>query len=138
MLDLVGVAAKRNQAALDGRELTIDLPDDLPLLAIDAGLIVQLLSNLLDNASKYTPVGTRITISARHSAAALQLSIEDNRPGLSGVAAEDLFEQFARGRLGGSRAGGVGLGLAICRVIARLHEGDIIARTAASGDRALS
>jgi signal transduction histidine kinase len=66
-------------------------------------------------------------------AAALQLSVEDNGPGLSGVAAEDLFEQFARGRLGGSRAGGVGLGLAICRVIARLHEGDIVARTAASG-----
>ena len=130
--DLVGVAVKRNEDGLSGRDLKIDLPPDLPLVSVDASLIVQLLSNLLDNASKYTPEGTRITVTAKRFAATLQLSVEDDGPGLRGVVAEQLFEEFARGRLQG-RAGGVGLGLAICRVIARLHGGEIRARTATSG-----
>ena len=130
--DLVGAALKRNEGALSGRDLELDLPSDLPLIAVDASLIVQLLSNLLDNAGKYTPAGTRITVAARLYPTSLQLSVEDNGSGLRGVAAEQLFEEFARGRLHG-RAGGVGLGLAICRVIARLHGGEIRARTAPSG-----
>lgn len=130
--DLVGAALKRNERALSGRDLELDVPSDLPLIAVDASLIVQLLSNLLDNAGKYTPAGTRITVAARLYPTSLQLSVEDNGSGLRGVAAEQLFEEFARGRLHG-RAGGVGLGLAICRVIARLHGGEIRARTAPSG-----
>jgi len=130
--DLVGAALKRNEGALKGRDLELDVPSELPLVAVDASLIVQLLSNLLDNAGKYTPAGTRITVAARLYPTSLQLSVEDNGPGLRGVAAEQLFEEFARGRLHG-RAGSVGLGLAICRVIARLHGGEIRARTAPSG-----
>jgi two-component system sensor histidine kinase KdpD len=130
--DLVGVALRRSAGSLDGRELAIDLPADLPLIAVDANLIVQLLSNLLDNAGKYTPAGTRITLAARRGATALQLSVEDDGPGLRGVAVEHLFEEFAAGQLHG-RAGGVGLGLAICRAIVRLHGGDIRAGTASGG-----
>ncbi len=130
--DLVGVAVKRNERALSGRKLELDLPADLPLIAVDANLIVQLLSNLLDNAGKYTPAGTSVTVAARHYPRTLQLSVEDHGPGLRGIAAEQLFEAFAGGRLHG-RAGGVGLGLAICRVIARLHGGEIRARTTTSG-----
>lgn len=130
--DLVGTAIRRNEGALSERELELDLPADLPLIAVDANLIVQLLSNLLDNAGKYTPAGTCITLAARQFPTTLQLSVEDDGPGLRGVAAERLFEEFASGRLHG-RAGGVGLGLAICRAIARLHGGEIRARTAATG-----
>jgi len=130
--DLVGVAIKRNEDGLSEHNLITDLPDDLPLIAVDASLMVQLLSNLIENASKYTPAGARITVAAQRNATTLQLSVEDNGPGLGRIAAEQLFEEFARGRLEG-RAGGVGLGLAICRVIAQLHGGEIRALTPQSG-----
>jgi two-component system sensor histidine kinase KdpD len=122
--DLIGIAIQRQESRLMGWQLTTDVPGELPLLSVDANLVVQLISNLLENAIKYTPAGTRICISACHVDAGVRLVVEDSGPGLGMDAPDQLFEKFTRGRREGT-TGGVGLGLAICRAVARLHGGDI-------------
>jgi two-component system sensor histidine kinase KdpD len=94
--------------------------------------MVQMLSNLLENAIKYTPPGTRIHISAQRFDGVIRLVVVDTGPGLGIDAPEQLFEKFTRGRLE-SDIGGVGLGLAICRAVSRLHGGEIRATTSPMG-----
>jgi two-component system sensor histidine kinase KdpD len=130
--ELIGLAIGRHESRLTGWEVTTDLPVDLPLLPLDANLMVQLLSNLLENAVKYTPPGTQIRISARCDHTVVRLMVEDTGPGLGIGAPEQLFEKFTRGRIEGN-SGGVGLGLAICRAVARLHGGDIAAGASPAG-----
>ncbi|MGO9593058.1 MAG: ATP-binding protein [Steroidobacteraceae bacterium] len=122
--DIVGLAIQRNESRLTGWQVNTDIPDDLPMVSLDATLFVQLLSNLLENATKYTPPGTRITISAARDDARMRIVVEDNGPGWGTKDPERLFEKFSRGQAE-STAVGVGLGLTICRAIARLHDGEI-------------
>jgi len=130
--DLVDRALRSHEGQLAGRQVVVDLPGALPSLPVDDHLIVQLLGNLLQNAVKYTPPGALIRICAGQSKAGVTLSVEDNGPGFGAVPPEILFEKFARGR-SGEAVGGVGLGLTICRAIARLHGGEIQARRSAAG-----
>lgn len=94
------------------------------MISVEATLIVQILSNLLENVAKYTPPGTTITLSAVARAETILLIFADNGPGLPPGDPERLFEKFQRGH-SESNIIGVGLGLAICRAAARLHGGDI-------------
>ncbi len=130
--DLVGTAIQRNEPRLAEWEVVTEIPDELPMVSVDSRLFVQLLSNLLENASKYTPAGTRITIAALREGTRLRLSVEDNGPGWGDRDPERLFEKFSRGDAESS-AVGVGLGLSICRVIARLHGGEIRASNSPQG-----
>jgi two-component system sensor histidine kinase KdpD len=130
--DIVGLAIQRNESRLAGWDVNTDVPDDLPMVSLDATLFVQLLSNLLENATKYTPPGTRINISAAMSSAGVSIVLEDNGPGWGTKDPERLFEKFSRGQVE-STAGGVGLGLTICRAIARLHGGEIRATSSKEG-----
>jgi len=122
--ELVGSALHRLEARLRHHRVRIELPEALPLLQVDGRLIEQVLENLLDNASKYTPAGSEIGIGARVLRTQIEVSVEDNGPGLPGSDPEILFEKFQRGAAE-SADGGIGLGLAICRTIVRLHNGRI-------------
>jgi two-component system sensor histidine kinase KdpD len=122
--DLVALALRTNEARLSQWRITLDLPADLPVILVEATLIVQILSNLLENAAKYTPPGTTITISAAACNESLLLVVADDGPGLPPGDPERLFEKFQRGH-SESNIVGVGLGLAICRAAARLHGGDV-------------
>jgi two-component system, OmpR family, sensor histidine kinase KdpD len=124
--DLVGHSLKAHEARLSQWHVRLELPPDLPLILVDATLVVQIFNNLLENASKYTPPGTTITISAEAREGGLSLAISDNGPGLPSGQHEPLFEKFQRGHPE-SNVVGVGLGLAICRAAARLHGGDVCA-----------
>jgi two-component system, OmpR family, sensor histidine kinase KdpD len=130
--DLVALALRTNQARLAQWRTVLDLPLDLPMILVEATLVVQILSNLLENAAKYTPPGTTITISAAAREKTLLLVVADDGPGLPPGDSEHLFEKFHRGR-SESNIVGVGLGLAICRAAARLHGGDIHAMDNAGG-----
>jgi two-component system sensor histidine kinase KdpD len=121
--DLVSHSLRANQARLTGWRVLVDLPADFPLIFVEATLIVQILSNLLENATKYTPPGTTICITAAVRDEKFLLVVADDGPGLPGDP-ESLFEKFQRGNPEGNVVG-VGLGLAICRAAARLHGGDI-------------
>jgi two-component system, OmpR family, sensor histidine kinase KdpD len=125
--DLVGAALHRLEERLKDRPVELNIPPDLPPVYVDAGLIVQLFSNLLDNFAKYTPPGTHATIGAAAEGASVRVVIEDRGPGFPPGDPELLFEKFQRGNEEGAVAG-AGLGLAICRAIVRAHGGEIEAR----------
>ncbi len=129
--DLVSHSLRLNEARLSGHRIAIELPENLPLILAEATLIVQILSNLLENAAKYTPPGTTIMISAAAERGTASLVIADDGPGLPGEP-ERLFDKFQRGTKE-STVAGVGLGLSICRTAARLHGGDIRAYNQPAG-----
>jgi two-component system sensor histidine kinase KdpD len=129
--EVVGAALNRMKAQLAGREVTADLPPELPLVEIDAVLMDQLLVNLLENAIKYTPAGSPIVISARGAGGKVVLRVMDRGPGLPEGELEKIFEKFYR--TGIIRATGAGLGLSICRAIAQVHDGTITAGNRAGG-----
>ena len=132
LADLLALAIQRNESRLIGWSVRMQLPEDLPMLWVDATLWVQLLGNLLENATKYTPAGTCISVSAAVRGALIELVVEDNGPGWATEQPERLFEKFARGQPE-SASGGVGLGLAICRAVVRLHGGEIRAALSPEG-----
>ena len=122
--EVVGSALQTVDAALVGHHVTTDLPAQLPLVQFDAALIERVLCNLLENAAKYTPPGSTVTIGARVDGGDLVVSVSDDGPGLPPGREEALFEKFARGERE-SATPGVGLGLAICRAIVEAHHGRI-------------
>ena len=122
--EIAGSVLRRLEERLGTHPVQIDLPLELPLVRVDAALIEQVLVNLLENAAKHTPAGTRVTLRVDRRADALLISVEDEGPGLPAGDPEQLFAKFHRGAPESS-VGGVGLGLAICRAIVRLHGGKI-------------
>jgi two-component system sensor histidine kinase KdpD len=84
------------------------------------------LTNLLENACRHTPPGTRIFVTAATTSGGVRVSVEDDGPGLPPGDPERLFAKFQRGRDEGN-TGGAGLGLAICRAIIVAHGGTIAA-----------
>jgi two-component system sensor histidine kinase KdpD len=133
--ELVSVALRPFTVRLSDWNLVLDLPMDLPMVLVDPTLMTQLLGNLFENAAKYTPPGTTITVSAAVHAGMMVLAVSDDGPGLPPCDPELLFEKFQRG-FAESSIVGVGLGLAICRAAARLHGGDIRAlRESGGGSR---
>jgi two-component system sensor histidine kinase KdpD len=130
--ELVATAVRNNEHRIGGRHLITHVPPDFPPLWADAQLMVQLLSNLLENEIKYTPPGTRIEMRARLVERNALLSVEDDGPGFGVRDPQILFEKFERGQPEGP-VSGVGLGLAICRAIVRLHGGEIRAANRPAG-----
>jgi two-component system sensor histidine kinase KdpD len=122
--DAVGAALQARASALGGHSVRIDLPGDLPLLELDAVLMERVLSNLLENAAKYTPQGSIIEISARVVGADVEVQVCDNGPGLPAGKEQAIFDKFTRGQEE-SNVTGVGLGLAIARAIIEAHGGGI-------------
>jgi two-component system sensor histidine kinase KdpD len=130
--ELVGAALQRMKGQLAQHDVRVQLHDQLPLIHVDGVLFEKLLINLLENASKYTPPGTTVTIGAERCGNEIAIEVSDSGPGIPMDAAEKLFEKFYRGAQEGAVAG-VGLGLTICRAIAQAHSGSIQARNRPEG-----
>ncbi len=130
--EVIGSALAACSGQLAGRPLTVDLPDALPLLQFDAVLMERVFVNLLENAAKYTPTGTAVAIAAKVADDMVEITIDDDGPGLPPGRHEAIFEKFERGRRETAIAG-VGLGLAICRAIVRVHDGTIHGETRKEG-----
>jgi two-component system sensor histidine kinase KdpD len=121
--EVVGPALDRMEDRLRGRQIGIHLPPDLPLVSFDPVLIEQVLINLLENATKYTPAGSPMDISAHANEKEVEVEVADRGPGVMPEEAERIFEKFYRAREG--EGGGAGLGLTICRGIVSAHGGRI-------------
>lgn len=121
--EVVGAALNRMDDRLRGREVRTDIPGDLPLVPLDPVLVEQVLINLLENATKYTPPRSPIDIVARAQGGEVLVQVNDRGAGVASADAERVFEKFYRARE--REGGGVGLGLTICRGIVSAHGGRI-------------
>lgn len=130
--EVVGSAIRISAAQLKEHEVKTKLAHDLPLINFDAVLIERVLCNLLENAAKYTPAGSHITLSVEVSGSQMNVMVYDNGPGLPVGREESIFEKFTRGERESSKPG-VGLGLAICRAIIEAHKGTIHAGLSPDG-----
>ncbi len=122
--DLVGTALAGVEARLARHIVDLRLPPDLPAVLVDARLIVQVFTNLLDNVGKYTPPGTHVSVSAAPDGRWVRVRVDDDGPGLPPGEPARLFDKFQRGHEEGAIVG-VGLGLAICQAIVKAHGGEI-------------
>ncbi len=121
--EVVGAALNRLENKLISRSIETALPDDLPLVPMDSALVEQVIINLLENATKYTPANATIEISACAKDDVVETVVADHGPGIPREDAERVFDKFYRRRE--SEGGGVGLGLTICRGIITAHGGKI-------------
>jgi two-component system sensor histidine kinase KdpD len=131
--EIVGIALGRLSHQLGARTVDVRIPEDMPLVPIDAVLIEQVFINLLDNALKYTPDGSPIDIGARVDDGKVQIEVADRGPGLAPGLEQKVFEKFYRGESPGR---GSGLGLAICRGFVEVHGGGIWAENREGGGAA--
>ena len=127
LADLLAAARRQLAATLVGHALDLDLPPDLPALDVDPVLIEQVLINLLDNAAKYAPEGSRIRVSARVEGGRARIAVSDEGPGIPARARTRVFDMFYRVDEGDGQRAGTGLGLAICKGIVDAHGGEISA-----------
>lgn len=123
--EIIGSALHRTRRELAEHEVTVDLPTDLPLLWLDGLLMEQVFVNLLENAARYTPSGTKVRLSAEIDGRFVRISVADNGPGFPKGAEHRIFEKFFRATPSSDGGRGSGLGLAICRAIATNHGGSI-------------
>jgi two-component system sensor histidine kinase KdpD len=135
--DLIGAALERLERRLGQRPVMIDVPTDMPLVAMDFVLMEQVLLNLLDNALKYSPPEAPIEVRAR--AVGMEAHVEIADRGF-GIPAEDLnrvFDKFYRVQQP-VNVSGTGLGLAICKGIVEAHGGRIELENRAGGGTLVS
>ena len=106
--------------------ISVSLSDDLLMADLDARLIVQVVINIVNNAIKYTPEGSCITLSAQRRGKEVLVQIADDGPGISDSSKEKIFDMFytADNQRGDSRRG-LGLGLSLCKSIVLAHGGTI-------------
>jgi len=126
--EVIDTAIQRFDNITNGRELRIVPYPELPPLFIDGVLILQVLTNLIDNAIKFSFPDSVIEIDARVVGRAVEITVTNDGDEIPPGQHEDLFRPFHRGpRSGpqGGRTSGSGLGLAICKGIVAAHEGSI-------------
>jgi two-component system, OmpR family, sensor histidine kinase KdpD len=110
--------------------IAVDVPDTLPPVLLDYVEIDQVLTNLLENALKYTPPGTPIRVTARVAGEALEVAVADEGPGIPATALPHLFDKFYRVSSGSGQPKGTGLGLAVAKGLVEAHGGRIAAESA--------
>lgn len=119
--DLFNSATKKLDRELAGHDVKVEVPDDMPLVMIDFGLIEQVIVNLLHNVALYTPAGSTAVLRGYVEESACVIVVSDNGPGFPREALQRAFEKFYR--IPGTKPGGTGLGLSIARGFVEAHKG---------------
>lgn len=130
--DLIGCSLGAMERQVQNRPVTVTLAPDLPMVKMDMALMNQVLINLLDNATKYSPPRQPLDITARCPADTLSISIADRGPGIPEQDLDKIFEKFYRIPVP-EGASGTGLGLSICHGIVEAHGGTIRADNRTGG-----
>src|SRR6185312_5340934 len=123
--EIVGSALRRAGKILGHHKVSLELSPDLPMLELDAVLFEQALFNLLDNAAKYAPAGTTISIRGWRDRDFVMLQILDEGEGIPNSELESVFDKFYRAQKGDHVRPGTGLGLAISRGFVEAMHGTI-------------
>jgi signal transduction histidine kinase len=104
--------------------ISYKLPDHLPNVLVDQDMIRRVVTNLLENASKYSPQGSKIEVGARQEGDQIQVWVKDNGSGIPASEHERIFDRFTRLKTENTPKG-LGLGLAYCRLAIQAHGGNI-------------
>jgi two-component system sensor histidine kinase KdpD len=131
--DVVG----RLRPLLANHPVVLELPEELPPVLLDYSKVDQVLSNLVENAAKYSPPGAQIAIGASVAAGTLRVTVSDDGAGIAPDALPHLFEPFFRGSRT-RRPSGSGLGLAVARGLVEAHRGRIWAENRPGGGATFS
>jgi two-component system sensor histidine kinase KdpD len=129
MEEIVGAVLSRIRHRDVHRRIKSKVTEGLPLVKADPVLIAQLISNLLDNALKYSDGAIDLTVST--DSKQLMMTVKDRGPGISEAAQDIIFKPYTRSDQSGQR--GAGLGLALCKAIAQAHGGQLTFRPRKSG-----
>ncbi|MBN1368631.1 MAG: DUF4118 domain-containing protein [Dehalococcoidaceae bacterium] len=122
--DLVGAALEQLKPVIQQRPVLIEIPDSMPFIFVDFGLVVQVLANIIENATKYSPPDSPVEIRAFNADNGVKIEITDRGIGIPEQDLEHIFDRFYRIKHRGNVAG-TGLGLSISRDIIELHGGRI-------------
>jgi K+-sensing histidine kinase KdpD len=126
--DLIDAALAQAEPLTRHHQIEVSLPEELPVVRVDARAVTEVIYTLLDNASKYAPAETLITIAAhRASPDAIEISVEDQGSGIPLHLRNRVFERFYRANSTDTVVGraGFGMGLAIAKGIVEAHGGEI-------------
>ena len=118
------------RASSQGRILSVHIPDDLPTIAADANSASEVLSNLIDNALKYSNEGGVVNVTAHVEDGFVITSVEDHGIGMPGNVVSNLFHKFYRSHRSRETVSGTGIGLYISKAIVESHGGKISVRSA--------
>jgi len=121
--EIVTIALERAEVVIADHHLIVNLEKDLPMIRVDARAMAEVVYNLVENAAKYSAVGSTITIEANSRANNVLISVMDEGKGIPVEMRERVFEKFLR--LDGEQTDGLGLGLAIVRGIVEAQNGTI-------------
>lgn len=124
--DIVSEALRHIDRRSAEHHITVDCGDEPLLVRVDAGLIMQVLINLVNNAVKYTPPGSNIRITAIQQEKAAEICVSDDGPGIPDERKELVFKMFFTGSnlIGDSRRS-LGLGLTLCQAIIHAHHNEM-------------
>jgi two-component system sensor histidine kinase KdpD len=130
--DLIGAALEQLGKRLHQRQISVTIPDGLPLVPLDFVLLVQVLVNLVDNALKYSPADAPIAVTGALSGGWLTIAVADRGRGIPEPELPHIFDKFYRIHHP-HQTSGAGLGLSICKGIVEAHGGQISAANRAGG-----
>jgi two-component system sensor histidine kinase KdpD len=137
MEDLVGAVVTRMRRSLEGFTVRVDMESSMPSVMADPLQMDQVLTNVLENAIRFSPRGSEIAVTGSHDDSVVRVRIADQGPGIPIADREHVFEEFYRRDAGGGRAG-TGLGLTIAHAIVKAHGGRIWAEATPRGGAAIA
>lgn len=117
------------RASSQNRLLAVHFPEDLPTIAADRASISEVISNLIDNAVKYSNEGGAVNVTAAVDGDFVKVSVEDRGIGMPGSVVSNLFHKFYRSHRSRETVAGTGIGLYICKAIVESHGGKIEVRS---------
>jgi len=125
LAEIVHGAIDSMGALTSHREISVDVPESLPPADCDKVMMLRVLKQLVNNALKYSPEGSPLTVAAAFTGTALGLDVADRGPGVADDERDRIFEKHYRGHAAAGRAPGTGLGLASAKCIVEAHGGQI-------------
>lgn len=129
--EIVSTALDRAEQMLAGHRIVLEVEPELPLIRVEARAIAEVIYNLTENAAKYSPKGSTISIRAKVHGDSVLIFVNDEGKGIPEGMRERVFGKFVR--LDGEQTGGLGLGLAIARGIVEAQSGQIQIRSGENG-----
>jgi two-component system sensor histidine kinase KdpD len=131
--DIVNAAVERCRCRFADRQITLDVPPDLPLVHVDSVLVQQALVQIFDNAVKYSPPGSRISITMKAGDGSMVLSVSDEGAGLTETERTLIWDRFVRGQRLAATTSGSGLGLWIANAFIATNGGKMHATSDGPG-----